>query len=363
LTQRIQTLDGLRFIAAMGVLWIHNWIAFKTPRCYVGKVDLADFLALGANGVDLFFVISGFCMYYFYGTKADFSYKSFARFIKKRWTRLSPAFYAATIIYVIVGKYVYHYQFGLVFNFLHSIFYLNYIGGQYNTARHFWTLTVEWQFYFLIPFLLIYQNKIGFNKSFIIIFGAVCLVTAGTILYLEAGSDFLTYTLLFHVTEFACGVLAARLLLNKNIRLKHRTSWLIAFILITYGGRVMISAKVLSLSTHYYNIFKVLGYAIMGIGFAGMLYLAVTSTKWLNIVLGNKVFKTMGRISYSFYLFHVLVYPVIVLFVKQYLFALTGIAAPLVSMLISAIILYPISMLSFHFLEKPFLSMGNLTTK
>ena len=58
---------------------------------------------------------------------------------------------------------------------------LNYIGRQYNTARHFWTLTVEWQFYFIIPFLLIYQNKIGFKKSFILIFGAVCMATIATV--------------------------------------------------------------------------------------------------------------------------------------------------------------------------------------
>jgi peptidoglycan/LPS O-acetylase OafA/YrhL len=363
LKQRIQTLDGLRFLAAMGVLWIHNWIAFATPRCYVGKIDIADFLALGANGVDLFFVISGFCMYYFYGTKADFSYQSFARFIKKRWTRLSPAFYAATVVYIIVGKYVDHLPFDLVLNFLHSVFYLNYIGGQYNTARHFWTLTVEWQFYFLIPFLLIYQNKIGFKRSFLIIFGAACLATIGAILYLDARSDFLTYTILFRVTEFACGVLAARLLRNESIKLKYRALWLMASILVTYGGRVMISAPVLALTVHYYNIFKVIGYALMGIGFAGMLYLALTSTKWLDTVLGNRLFKTMGRISYSFYLFHVLIYPVIVLFIQQHLPGVTGIAAPILSTLICAVILYPVSLLSFHFLEKPFLSVGNLTTK
>jgi peptidoglycan/LPS O-acetylase OafA/YrhL len=347
----------------MGVLWIHNWIAFHAPRFYVGKIDMADFLALGANGVDLFFVISGFCMYYFYGTKADFSYHSFARFIKKRWTRLSPAFYAATIIYIIIGKYVYHYPFSLPLNFLHSVFYLNYIGGQYNTARHFWTLTVEWQFYFLIPFLLIYQNKIGFKKSFCIIFGAVILATIATILYMADRSDFLTYTLLFRVTEFACGVLAARLLLNGTIRLKYRPLWLMAFILVTYCGRLMISAPVLSLSVHYYNIFKVIGYALMGLGFAGMMYMALTSAKWLDAVLGNRLFKTMGRISYSFYLFHVLIYPVVVLFIRQHLPGVGGIAAPILSTLICAVILYPISLMSFHFLEKPFLSTGNLTTK
>ena len=102
-------------------------------------------------------------------------------------------------------------------------------------------------------------------------------------------TDFLTYTLPFRVTEFACGVLAARLLLKGNLTLKYRALWLIAFIVIVYAGRVMISASVLSLSVHYYNIFKVIGYALMGIGFAGMLYLAVTSTKWLEYYPGQQV--------------------------------------------------------------------------
>jgi peptidoglycan/LPS O-acetylase OafA/YrhL len=363
LKQRIQTLDGLRFLAAMGVLWIHNWMAFNTPRCYVGRIDIADFFALGANGVDLFFVISGFCMYYFYGTKADFSYQSFARFIKKRWVRLSPAFYAATIVYIIVDKYIYHQEVSVVFDFLHSLFYLNYVEGQYNTARHFWTLTVEWQFYFIIPFLLIYQNKIGFKKSFVVIFASVCLMAVTAILYLNDRSDFLTYTLLFHVAQFGCGVLAARLLLKSTIQLKYRALWLFAFILIAYCGRVMISAKALSLSVHYYNLFKIAGYALMGLCFAGILYMAVTSVKWLNIVLGNRVFKTMGRISYSFYLFHVLIFPPIVILIQKHFPEFINIGAPIVTTLISAVILYPVSLLSFHFLEKPFLSVGNLSTK
>lgn len=361
--QRIQTLDGLRFLAAMGVLWIHCWIAFRTPRCYVGKVDIADFMALGANGVDLFFVISGFCMYYFYGTKSDFSYHSFLRFIKKRWIRLSPAFYAATLIYIIVGRYFEGYAFSLPFNFLHSVFYLNYFFGQYNTARHFWTLTVEWQFYFTIPFLLIYQNKLGFKKSFILIFGAVAFTALIVIFMLKEHSDMFTYTALFRMSEFACGVVAARALVKTEFRFRRRIFWLMAFILITYTGRTLISASVLRLSLDYHNVFKLIGYTVMGIGFAGILYLAVTSAKGLDTLLGNKLFRTMGRISYSFYLFHVLIYPFVVLFVKHHMAFLNGLAAPVISMLISALILYPVSMLSYTFLEKPFLSMGNLNTK
>lgn len=361
--QRIQTLDGLRFLAAIGVLWIHSWTLHGNPRWYVGNIDLANLLAIGGNGVDLFFVISGFCMYYFYASKSDFSYHDFYRFLVKRWVRLSPAFYVATIIYILVGKYIYHQKIDGLSNFLHSVFYLNDIFRQYVTASHFWTLSVEWQFYFIIPILLIYQNRIGFKRTFIIVFSLITLSALTVIFILKDKSDELTLTLLFHGIEFGCGVIAARLLIKNNSFFKNRIVWLALFIVITYAGRVLISKQVLNLLAAYYNIFKLLGFTFMGIGFAGILYLAVTSVKWLDIILGNKVCKTMGRISYSFYLLHPLVYPAIAAYTMQFMPLLKGVAAPVFTTVISALILYPISLLSYNMLEKPFLSIGNLTTK
>lgn len=361
--QRIQTLDGLRFLAALGVLWIHAWTLHGNPRCYVGKIDIADLLAIGANGVDLFFVISGFCMYYFYASKSDFSYRDFYRFLIKRWVRLSPAFYVSTIIYILVGKFIYHHKIDSIGNLFHSVFYLNYIFGQYSTASHFWTLTVEWQFYFTIPFLLIYQNKIGFKKTFSIIFGIAFFTAFISVFIVKDQLDLLTATILFRGPGFAFGILAARLLIKNNAFFKNRRLWLTAFIIIVYMGRVLISKPVLNLSANYYNLFKLFGVSLMGCGFAGILYLSVTSVKWLNNILGNRVFKTMGRISFSFYLFHALVFPVVAGYTIEFMPFAKGIIAPVITTCISAIILYPISKLSYNILEKPFLSIGNLTTK
>ena len=99
----------------------------------------------------------------------------------------------------------------------------------------------------------------------------------------------------------------------------------------------------------------------MGAGFAGILYLAITSEKWLNKVLSNRVFKTMGKISYSFYLWHVLVLPICAGWVVK--LDVSGIIAPALTTLLSTLVLYPVSYLSYKFLEKPFLSIGNLTTR
>ncbi|WP_295667812.1 acyltransferase [uncultured Mucilaginibacter sp.] len=361
--QRIQALDGLRFIAAMGVLWIHCWAIHGNPRCYVGKIDISDFLALGGNGVDLFFVISGFCMYYFYASKNNFSYHDFYRFLLKRWFRLSPAFYASVVIYIVTANVFYNARLNSINYFLHSLFYLNFIENKFIIAGHFWTLTVEWQFYFIVPFLLIYQNIIGFKKTFILIFAAIYLTAIVSVLILQNHMDLLTYTILFRSVEFGCGILSGRLLLKKDFVLSNRVAWLVAFIAVTYLGRILVSNTILSLSAEFYNLFKLAGFTLMGFGFAGILYLSVTSVKWLNLFLGNGLFKKMGRISYSFYLLHALIIPVVAQFVIQYAPDLKGISAPLVTMTISAVILYPLSLLSFNLFEKPFLSIGNLSSK
>jgi peptidoglycan/LPS O-acetylase OafA/YrhL len=363
LRQRIQTLDGLRFLAALGVLWIHAWTYHGNARFYIGRIDLADFLALGGNGVDLFFVISGFCMYYFYASKSDFSYHDFYRFLVKRWVRLSPAFYTATIIYLLYYIFIYHNTSFHVIDVLNSIFYLNSILQDHNIAAHFWTLGVEWQFYFTIPFLLIYQNRAGFKKTFIVIFGFLFLIALLSVFILKSQFDLLTYQIIFRGLEFGFGIIAARLLIKNPAFFKNRILWLITFIVITYAGRVLISKQVLNLSANYYNLFKLFGFSLLGCGFAGILYLSVTSVKWLNLILGNRLFKTMGRISYSFYLWHGLILPLIAGYTIKYLPFEKGILAPVITTCISALILYPVSQLSYNLLEKPFLSIGNLTTK
>jgi len=302
-------------------------------------------------------------MYYFYASRSDFSYHDFYRFIVKRWVRLSPAFYAVALIYLLVSRFIYHHEVDFTLSMIRSIFYMDYFLANYQVASHFWTLTVEWQFYFIIPLILIYQHVIGFKKSFASIFGLVIGAAVISVLILKNSSDYFAGTFLFRGIEFGFGILAARLFLLNNNYFKRRGLWFVMFIIIIYTGRILVSKSVLNLSLNYYNLFKLAGFTSMGAGFAGVLYLSISSTGKLSAFLGSKMCRNMGRISYSFYLLHALVYPVIVGLVIAYLPFLKGIAAPITTTVISAVILYPISLLSFRFLEQPFLAIGNLTTK
>ncbi|MFD2161035.1 acyltransferase family protein [Paradesertivirga mongoliensis] len=352
LTNRIRTLDGLRAIAALGVLWIHCWNIHGNPSLVVWGVNVTNLLVLAGNGVDLFFVISGFCMYYFYGSKRSFSHPDYWNFIKKRWKRLSPVFYIATLVYILfrwnensVDK--------IVPQFLTSVFYLNSI-SKFNIEGFLWSLGPEWQFYLLVPFLFIYQNKIGFEKTLTILSLFMLIVAIACIFILKRQSDLLADQIILRYFEFLWGIVAAYIVKNKTYITRFKGLWFMGFTIIAYSGRVFLSRPVLSLSVDYYNFFKLVGFSLMGLGFAGIIYLSVLSNKWLYLILGNRPISLLGRVSYSFYLWHGLIHHLISRHITFYI-DVNDIRAPLFTFILSALILTPISMLSYNVLEAPFL--------
>jgi peptidoglycan/LPS O-acetylase OafA/YrhL len=353
---RFAALDGLRALAALGVLWIHTWTIHGNPRFIIGGFDITSLLALGGNGVDLFFVISGFCMYYFYANNKTFSYPDFWVFIKKRWVRLSPAFYTACLVYIGIRTFRSP-DYPFIKSALTSLFYLNGILYNYTPESILWSLTAEWQFYIIVPILLIYQNRLCFAKTFSIITGSMLLIALLSIVVLKSRSDIMLGQIMFRYFEFMWGILVGKILLAyPNIQVKHRFFYIFSFVIITYTGRVIISKPVLSLLPTYYNIFKLLGFTLMGLGFGGIIYMAVTSRQKLKLILGNKVLSFIGKISFSFYLWHGFVHQVVGRHVMATFPKLNNIAAPLITFFISVIILIPLSTLSFSILEKPFMA-------
>jgi peptidoglycan/LPS O-acetylase OafA/YrhL len=351
---RFAALDGLRALAALGVLWIHTWTIHGNPRFIIGGFDITSLLALGGNGVDLFFVISGFCMYYFYANNKTFSYADFWVFIKKRWVRLSPAFYAACLVYIAIRTFS-NPDFPFIKSALSSLVYLN--GIFYTPENILWSLTAEWQFYLIVPVLLIYQNRLGFTKTFSIITGSMLILALLSIVILKSWSDIMLGQIMFRYFEFMWGILVGKILLaHPNFQIKHRFFYILSFVIITYAGRVIISKPILSLLPNYYNIFKLLGFTLMGLGFGGIVYMAVTSKHKLKLILGNKVLSFIGKISFSFYLWHGFVHQAVGRYVMATFPKLSNILAPLTTFFISVIILIPLSALSFSILEKPFMA-------
>lgn len=87
--ERLAPIDGLRGVAAAMVVLFHVYL--NTPQPDLGIVS-AGFLSM-QSGVDLFFVLSGFCLFYPY-TKPGASFAWLA-FSVRRARRIFPTYYAA----------------------------------------------------------------------------------------------------------------------------------------------------------------------------------------------------------------------------------------------------------------------------
>ena len=146
-TRSMLELDGLRAVAVLAVAWSH-W----APR------DLLFGLPWG-TGVQLFFVISGFLIT---GILLDnkpteaspaASRRLWRNFYLRRALRIFPLFYLVLLVswWFSVDPIESTWQWHAFY--LSNVYY--FLGNSRDAFLHFWSLSVEEQFYFIWPFLVL----------------------------------------------------------------------------------------------------------------------------------------------------------------------------------------------------------------
>ena len=159
----IAVLDGVRAIACLIVLSYHIcligfsthlWDPFKLSHPLFGAIVRA-----GMSGVTLFFVLSGFLLFMPYAKALLVRHTSWPlarHFYLRRAFRIIPAYYVCLLLLILLYQRQYlqpaHWpELGLFLSFFHESSSITYqkINGP------FWTLGVEWQFYMLLPLLVL----------------------------------------------------------------------------------------------------------------------------------------------------------------------------------------------------------------
>jgi len=132
----VRSIDGLRGIAVLGVLAYH-----------VSGGALRD----GARGVDLFFVISGFCL----GLHALERRFNLVRFARARAWRILPPYYAAILLGIVLAvgdgriTIVHALSEGL-----RNAFFMSEWGASPTINSNFWTILIEARWYVYFPLVL-----------------------------------------------------------------------------------------------------------------------------------------------------------------------------------------------------------------
>tara|TARA_Y100000296_G_scaffold87150_1_gene130091 strand:- start:9915 stop:11822 length:1908 start_codon:yes stop_codon:yes gene_type:complete len=294
----IQYIDGLRAIAVTLVFIFH-----LSP----------DFLPGGFIGVDVFFVLSGYLIsgIIIERFKND---RFYSNFIIGRVRRLVPAYILVVAVTSVFAWFI------LLPNELTSFvksllaastftsnvfFYLSsdYFAGssEFYPLLHTWSLSVEWQFYLFFPFVLIALLRLR-PERMLISLSILFILSAIVALFATQYSPSLAfYNTPFRVSEFLVGTLVYVVFKRRSYQHLHDTKWGSAIGWLSIVS-IVIGALWLSKANLFPGIYATVVATITGaILIAGNLSSPCSSWK---VLLTFRPIAYLGKISYSFYLWH-----------------------------------------------------------
>lgn len=173
---KIETLDGLRGLAALLVLWAHFPLIGESSLSKLSKL-LSTYTYAGYIGVDIFFALSGFLITRILLVEKYQGTLSFRRFYIKRFLRIFPIYYLSILVvgFMITWKHM-----GWVAFYASNYFFSFNVDP--HPMRHTWSLCVEEHFYLFWPLIIRFfsiqtaKKIIGFLLPLLAIGSAIATV-------------------------------------------------------------------------------------------------------------------------------------------------------------------------------------------
>jgi peptidoglycan/LPS O-acetylase OafA/YrhL len=194
--KRLVELDALRGFAAIAVVFYHY--LYRYNEIYGNELLVVKVARFGEYGVQLFFIISGFVIYWTL-SKA----KKPLDFVVSRFSRLFPVYWVAVIVtyfavflFGLPGRQVEPVDALLNLLMFHEYFNIQHVDGVY------WTLTVELTFYFWIYIFYVFRAFNNVELCFLPFILLACMRVAG-FSYL---SDFDDFFILKYIPFFVSGI-------------------------------------------------------------------------------------------------------------------------------------------------------------
>ena len=383
-------LDSLRFFAALAVFFTHvelikkftgfgtHWIdpeeritKFTVFQSVMSKeIDpLSPLIAYSsALGVVFFFVLSGFLItFLLLKEKEQNNSIAIKKFYLRRALRIWPLYYLIFILgffvlpyldfFAVPGQDIFFQQ-----NFwgnllLYAFFMPNLAFSIYTTAvpniGQSWSIGVEEQFYLLWP-LLIRKSKnvlksILWITSIIIALKGLILLSAPFV-KLDALVVLKKFLAMSKLECMALGGLGAYVLFSNKEKILR----------IVYRPISQITSVVILPILIYFTptAFEDILHLLFSISFL-VIILNVASNEKSILKFENRIFQYLGRISYGFYMFHVMCIVFTIHFLDKYIGLDNDISKPQHILLygLSFLLTVAVSSLSYHIFEKAFIRL------
>jgi exopolysaccharide production protein ExoZ len=193
----------LRFLAAFAVVAFHAWGV--APEGYKIPGNAAAFvLSHGGRGVDLFFVISGFIIYY----ATHRATPDAGQFLRRRIERIVPLYFVVTLAVTLLGVTLPD-MFGTpdwftVRHVLKSLAFISFTDGETPVVYVGWSLEYEMYFYLAAALLMALTENVW--RNIVVLFSVLAILGQGPGAAAAMGPyAFFTDPL---ILEFVLGVIA-----------------------------------------------------------------------------------------------------------------------------------------------------------
>jgi peptidoglycan/LPS O-acetylase OafA/YrhL len=328
------SLDGFRGLSIIFVIVFHinkgkNFLIFN-----------------GGLGVAIFFVISGFLITtLLIKEKTKTKNISLKRFYIRRFLRIFPVAYLYILV-IIILNFVFHLHIGYVTFFVAGLYIMNfsYFLAHYNSllTQHFWSLSVEEQFYLFFPYLLKKNFKIYLTLILFIVFVLPVILLLGEFVHgLNHGPIYAATHYLIKFQSISVGCLCAVMTFKNFFNFKSILKYKL------YTNMVIIASLFFLQYDQNYSV-KIVFVNLLISFLVAYLIISniISSNDYIFKFLNSKIMGFIGVLSYSLYIW-------------QQLFTTFNERLPsFVSKVpFNIILLFAVACISYYFYERKFLKL------
>lgn len=341
--KKYEYIDSLRGIAILLVILVHTGYILDNTMLYFSR-GLQFFIFNGAMGVQLFFIISALTLTISHYNRLKEQHQ-IRNFFIRRFFRITPMYYLAIVYFAIIDQYIQNNFYGIdTGKFITTILFINpyfhkYIEGYVPGG---WSISVEFLFYLLFPFVC---NKIkSFNSSMIFIF--ITIIISIIYIYTVEKGPLIYTNLLFQLPIFSLGIALYWWKNDKSKTLSSSTTLIIAIFIFCFCYK--------QIPYHFlYNI-----------GFA---FIIITLMQKPYKLFSNKLFATIGKVSFSMYIIHFAIMSIFNHLNFNRIILVTNISTSLLNFiglyLIAVISTFLISQITYRIIEVPGQNLGKKIIK
>jgi peptidoglycan/LPS O-acetylase OafA/YrhL len=298
--QYVPRIDHLRFLAEGLVFSFHTFHHLYGQWQAFPHWPALGLITEGYTGVSLFFVLSGYLFMRIALQGGEIDYK---QFIRNRFLRIFPVFVFMFFLAISIGQGKFQPQ-DILYLFFSNL-------GQAPTSNSFltgaaWTISIEFTFYLVFPFLARFVNFYGSNYlARLIILLLICKIAAFTVS--EQPVRFYYSTIIGRFDQFLIGMLAA-------VWAQKCAAWLAERATPLLFGAGLLVWTAIGLQAHFASFFLEntrqpfwIFWPTIEAALWALLIVAYVSCLWNYPAILERALRWGGAVSYSLYLLHGLV--------------------------------------------------------